>query len=287
MKTKFSTIVLFTIMMTQLSACSVPHEKSMEKIPCSMEQLLRIEAQVNSSDGVGHGPDIGSEEWKSAIEFRLGIQNNSAIPKTLNLNWCNTVDSIAKSNLNEISRLNSRQALRPPSFSCAEDNLTTVEKLICQNSELASADLVLDRTYKSALKSASPDARKYLIAEQRGWLKGRDECWKSDKQKSCVNESIKHRTIELQANYKLVSFHGPIFYYCNQNNANEVVVTYFETTPKTAIVERGDKASFMIEKSESEYVGRNESIKAGANYIDLIWGYRAHVERCSKGNSSK
>ncbi|WP_440875132.1 hypothetical protein [Thalassotalea sp. PLHSN55] len=61
-----------------------------------MQQLLRIEEQVSSSDGLGHGPDVGSGEWKSSIEFRLGVKHNSDIPNELNLSWCNKIEQTLK-----------------------------------------------------------------------------------------------------------------------------------------------------------------------------------------------
>ena len=39
---------------------------------CSDSWYRTIEEKVPTSDAQMHGPEIGSEEWKSVIEFKLG-----------------------------------------------------------------------------------------------------------------------------------------------------------------------------------------------------------------------
>jgi len=34
---------------------------------------------------------------------------------------------------------------------------------------------------------------KLLKAEQRGWIKGRDDCWKSDEMRGCVKREYRYR----------------------------------------------------------------------------------------------
>jgi hypothetical protein len=41
-----------------------------------------------TDDGQGHGPDIGSDEWKSVIEFRLGIRGKPDLPARASEAWC-------------------------------------------------------------------------------------------------------------------------------------------------------------------------------------------------------
>jgi hypothetical protein len=47
---------------------------------------------VTTGDGQGHGPDIGSDEWRSVVEFKLGIRGNPAVPPSNTDAWCRFVD---------------------------------------------------------------------------------------------------------------------------------------------------------------------------------------------------
>ncbi len=123
-----------------------------------------------------------------------------------------------------------------------------------------------------------------LQAEQRGWVKGRDECWKAQQggQAACMRGAYVDRIAELQARYRLVASDGPVFLACDGNPANEVVVTYFRTQPPTLIAERGDQTSLMVRQSGDgeRYQGRNETlVQQGAESL-VTWGYQAPVMRC-------
>ena len=48
--------------------------------PCTDSWYQSIEEKVSTSDGQGHGPDVGSDEWKSVIEFKLGIRGKPDVP---------------------------------------------------------------------------------------------------------------------------------------------------------------------------------------------------------------
>jgi hypothetical protein len=47
---------------------------------------------VTTGDGQGHGPDIGSDEWRSVVEFKLGIRGNPAVPSRASREWCHYID---------------------------------------------------------------------------------------------------------------------------------------------------------------------------------------------------
>ena len=120
---------------------------------------------------------------------------------------------------------------------------------------------------------------------QRGWIKGRDDCWKNDDERRCVQQAYQLRITELQARYRLVSFAGPIRLRCNDQPGSELVVTYFHTEPPTLIAERGDSDSLMyLEPSASgaRYVGRNEMYWEKGQQATLVWGYQAPPIQCQK-----
>ena len=57
------------------SMCTYPWYQSIDKI-------------LHTTDGQGHGPDIGSDEWKSVIEFKLGVRNGVNVPERSSDQWC-------------------------------------------------------------------------------------------------------------------------------------------------------------------------------------------------------
>ena len=89
--------------------------------------------------------------------------------------------------------------LQYPSFDCERADSAATE-LICTDATLAALDRELTRLYARALKTpAMPQpARKTLIATQRGWIKGRDDCWKADDLRQCVLASMLMRIHELR-----------------------------------------------------------------------------------------
>ena len=63
-------------------------------IPCTEPWYQFVEHKLVSGDGQGHGPDIGSDEWKSVIEFKLGIRGQSALPDRDSEDWCQLIDAL-------------------------------------------------------------------------------------------------------------------------------------------------------------------------------------------------
>ncbi|AEY01389.1 lipoprotein [Oceanimonas sp. GK1] len=235
---------------------------------CSPEWAQWVEQQVNTGDGQGHGPDTGSEEWQSVVEFRLGIRGDAGVPERNTQAWCEYIDGLVR---------------QGPSFSCENVRPGSIEALICNDPGLAARDRQLAGVYRQALARAASEQPPMLRAEQRGWIKGRNECWKSEDKQACVREQYELRTAELQARYRLVPERGPFRFTCNGNPANEVVVTFFDTEPATLIAEYGDRVSLMYAQpaaSGSRYEGRNESFWEHQGEATIQWGYQAPEMRC-------
>ena len=64
--------------------------------PCSKAWYEHVESRVTTGDGAGHGPDLGSEEWKHVVEFRLGIREDPQVPDVSSPKWCDYVDGLLK-----------------------------------------------------------------------------------------------------------------------------------------------------------------------------------------------
>lgn len=169
------------------------------------------------------------------------------------------------------------------SFDCGNVEAGSIEEMICQDAALSELDEKIAEVYDAALKKATNEHPPVLQAEQRGWIKGRDDCWKSDDQRQCVEEAYTSRIAEIQARYRLVPFTGPVFYVCNDQPVDELVVTFFETEPPTLIAERGDQVSLMYRQpsaSGAKYQGRNESFWEKSGEATVTWGYGSPEMPC-------
>ena len=254
---------------------------------CSDAWNRMIDAKVTSGDGRGHGPDIGSDEWKGTIEFRLGVRGKPGIPPRSSEAWCRTIDELVRARDAKATpkpAAVSAPTTPGPAFDCRKVKSGSIEAMICGDAELSELDRKLAGVYSAATARAKNEHPPVLRAEQRGWVKGRNDCWKSAEQRSCVRDEYERRIAELQARYRLVPSRGPFAFVCDDNPANEVTVTYFETEPSTMIAERGDSVSLMFQQvaaSGAKYQGRNESFWEHQGTATITWGYGAPQMRCA------
>lgn len=173
-----------------------------------------------------------------------------------------------------------------PTFNCAKAQ-GEVEKLLCADESLAALDRRLDEVYKAAQTKATRKLAAQLRVEQRGWVKGRNDCWKAkgqptwitatwtvDTVKGCVAAQYRLRTSELQSVWRLVP-PRTVAYACQNNPANEVVANFFATDPATLRLERGDRTVTMWQVGAPEagrYEGQNVSLVTQASRgLALSW----------------
>jgi uncharacterized protein len=171
-----------------------------------------------------------------------------------------------------------------PSFDCSKAS-GSIEEMVCRDDELSALDRKLAGVYAAASKIAVSERPPVLTSEQRGWIKGRNDCWKSQTPRDCTASAYRLRIAELQARYRLVPPKGPFWYFCNDNPRDEVVVNFFQTDPPTLIAERGDQVSLMVLQpsgSGSKYQGRNESFWEHQGEAVVVWGYGSPEMRCKK-----
>jgi uncharacterized protein len=169
-----------------------------------------------------------------------------------------------------------------PSFDCKKAD-GSIEEMICKDAALSALDVKLAEIYKAATKKAANEHPPTLKAEQRGWIKGRNECWKSDDKRGCTESVYQLRIAELQARYRLLPGKGPVFFACDNDPRNELVVTFFPTDPPTLIAERGDSVSLMYQQpaaSGTRYQGRNETFWEHQGEAKVTWGYDAKEMIC-------
>jgi hypothetical protein len=93
MNLKNSTKLLFLfIALIVVTSCSPQLNKSTAVLPCNEDWLLLIEQQINTGDKQGHGPDVGSLEWRHTVERRLSLRDETDIQATNSTAWCEYID---------------------------------------------------------------------------------------------------------------------------------------------------------------------------------------------------
>lgn len=77
-----------------LLACAEYLSSDAVESRCTDEWFQAVEEQITTGDGKGHGPDLGSFEWRSVVEFKLGIRGNAGVPDRTGEDWCEYIDEL-------------------------------------------------------------------------------------------------------------------------------------------------------------------------------------------------
>ena len=151
-----------------------------------------------------------------------------------------------------------------PSFDCSKAD-HDAEELICRDNELAALDNQLAGVYHSALENIPADEHRNLKAIQRGWIKGRNDCWKADDLRSCVQLAYESRITELQIQGCLVTVPAPVKYQCDGGEYDYLTAVFYQETAMPAVVltRINDRDSGQViawptpSGSGAKYQGRN------------------------------
>lgn len=130
-----------------------------------------------------------------------------------------------------------------PSFDCAKAE-SEAEKLVCSNYALAGLDNRLAELYAAEL--AKPGASKELAATQRGWVKGRDECWKAEDKQLCVEEEYRTRIAYLQINSPGAMAATPVEFECDDNSKPFTMAYYNDYDNKPAVATLGNDQAIVF-----------------------------------------
>ena len=169
-----------------------------------------------------------------------------------------------------------------PSFDCAQKPASSVEQRICADAKLAALDRQMAEVYAAATAKATRADAQALVAEQRGWIKGRNDCWKQADVPACVESSYRMRIAGLQARYRLVDPVGSARYECPGTPAREASADYFATDPPTAIVEYAGATQLMYAApsgSGARYQGGNRQLWEHQGVALIRWTSAAE-QRC-------
>lgn len=154
-----------------------------------------------------------------------------------------------------------------PSFDCTRAQ-GAVQKTVCEDDMLAALDRENARLYALARKAPGQRAqqKKTLTATQRGWIKGRDDCWKSDDAKACMRDAYVLRIAELRAglpsatrrNDKGGASIGPVPVHC-PGDADAMTATFVNVEPSLVDLATKDRSLVLPiapSGSGARYLGR-------------------------------
>ena len=160
-----------------------------------------------------------------------------------------------------------------PSFDCAKAH-GTVEQLICADTGLAALDNELATLYPKAMANLSAEQQKTEKAMQRGWIKGRNECWKEKDPHHCIDASYQTRITELQIKGGQLRVPSPVLYQCG--GTLRLTTYFYQDARIPAVVINLDPDQQVLAFSVPVASGARYE---GQNLILLTKGSEATLER--------
>lgn len=153
-----------------------------------------------------------------------------------------------------------------PAFDCAKAE-SSAEKLICEDPALAALDRRLATRFATALDVAkgldtgAKEAEDTLRATQRGWISGRDECWKEPDLRVCVETAYLRREAELVAGFMLEPATAITELFCGDGKR---ALTAFEFATELP--------GIRVEEGDGVHVGALMSADTPGDYYVSSWG---------------
>jgi len=107
-------------------------------MPCSDAWYRSVEAKLPTGDGQGHGPDVGSDEWKSVVEFKLGIRGKPGVPARDSAAWCTYIGRLVIEGgppAANAAHAAGTATAHGPSFDCSRVATGSIEAMICADED--------------------------------------------------------------------------------------------------------------------------------------------------------
>ena len=73
-------------------SCGIAPSINPGQEPCSEQWFEYVDERLLTGDSEGHGPDLGSSEWRSVVEFKLGVRGDPSVPQRETEQWCTYID---------------------------------------------------------------------------------------------------------------------------------------------------------------------------------------------------
>ena len=159
-----------------------------------------------------------------------------------------------------------------PSFKCDHVE-SSAEKLVCKDDALAQLDWKLAQIYKDAIGKLAQDDIKTQKAIQRGWIKGRNDCWKAENLRQCVESSYTSRITELQIMSGSIVVPKAVVFDCDENR---IITAYFynDTQIPSAVLNLNTEQSLALvspSASGAKYEGQNVSFWNKGREATVNW----------------
>ncbi len=168
-----------------------------------------------------------------------------------------------------------------PSFDCSKAE-SSAEEAVCASEALAALDLELARLYKLALADPNLTAqeRDELKATQRGWIKGRNECWKSSlPMEVCVAGSYGIRIHDLRQGSAAARSQddagvtiGPVAFRCT--GMQSLISAVFINTPRSYVTLKwgeGGDIHYLVLPQAPAASGARYALEEGAGRTAQFW----------------
>ena len=165
-----------------------------------------------------------------------------------------------------------------PSFDCSKAD-HDVEELICRDNKLAALDNLLAGVYQAALHNFPDHELKTLKAIQRGWIKGRNDCWKAEDLYSCVKHAYETRITELQIQGGLITVPEPVKYQCDSGDHDYLTAVFYTQTAMPAVVLTGNTDGDFWQETAFPVPAGSGAKYRGNNLLFWAKGSEALIER--------
>lgn len=131
-----------------------------------------------------------------------------------------------------------------PSYDCAQAQ--GIERQVCASAELSALDRQLAEVYKKALAGTDAATQRRMRAEQRGWIRGRDECGKASDPNRCATLSYLRRLVELRIQSGEGVLLKAVEFSCGEHRKVFTATFYNDVEPKAAVFSYGDDQAIAI-----------------------------------------
>ncbi len=148
-----------------------------------------------------------------------------------------------------------------PAFDC-QKSAHEIEELICQNDKLAELDRIMNKVYRKAMQELPDEEKKLQRSIQRGWIKGRNDCWKAEDKEACTVLNYDRRITELQIMSGQQVVPEPVEYRCDGGEYDALTVVFYTNTQQPAVVLT--RMGGGVDDQDIAYLVRSGS---GAKYV--------------------
>ena len=127
---------------------------------------------------------------------------------------------------------------------------TSIDKTVCADTSLTQLDQKLSGLYQSALKDLA-QALSAKTAQSR-WIEHRNACGTASNPRNCVENSYKHRIVDLQIQSGTLAAPKTANFDCGANASHFTAAFYNDTDPASVLLSNGsDKAIAFVAMSGS------------------------------------